>query len=177
MQELVVKLSPCSLGKTRFPNSCVIDYPNMLSETGCLGTKQNVFDPQWPVNCPYITGVGATKIYPGHNINDSNPESAAFDPKGQPYRRFFASGGGFSNIYPAPDYQADAVATYFSQHDPGYPYYSAIAPNTTDPTEVMNVTTLAGGGAGLYNRIGRGIPDVSAIGDNIAVSDYLSMAV
>lgn len=59
-------------------------------------------------SCPYITNVGATKVYPGYTVYDN--ESAVYDPKGHPYAIAYASGGGFSNIYPIPSYQADAVA-------------------------------------------------------------------
>ena len=60
-------------------------------------------------SCPYITNVGATKVYPNKTVTD--PECAVVDPKGQPYSVAFSSGGGFSNIYPIPAYQAKAVAT------------------------------------------------------------------
>ena len=60
-------------------------------------------------SCPYLTNVGATKVYPGKTVFD--PESAVVDPPGQPYRIAFSSGGGFSNIYSIPDYQANAVAS------------------------------------------------------------------
>ena len=45
---------------------------------------------------------------------------------------------------------------YFTNHDPGYPYYSC-----------FNCTIGANGGR--YNRIGRGFPDVSAIGNNASL--------
>lgn len=61
-------------------------------------------------SCPYITNVGATKIYPGHSVFEAQPEGAVVDPAGHPYSSAFSSGGGFSNIYPIPDYQAAAVA-------------------------------------------------------------------
>lgn len=92
-------------------------------------------------------------MYPGHTVFE--PESVANDPAGDPYTTAYSSGGGFSNIYPIPDYQASAVATYFSQHDPGYAYYSG--------------NDSLGANGGLYNRSGRGYPDVAANGDNIAV--------
>lgn len=44
---------------------------------------------------------------------------------------------------------------YFSEHSPPYPYYSG--------------NESLGANGGLYNRSGRGYPDVSANGDNIAV--------
>ncbi|OGM49728.1 protease S8 tripeptidyl peptidase I [Aspergillus bombycis] len=119
------------------------------SLNGCLNNG-TVFSPAFPNSCPYITNVGATKVYPGYTV--SQPESAVYDPDGL---YSYASGGGFSNIYPIPDYQADAVATYFKDHNPPYPYYEG-AENL-------------GKNGGLYNRVGRGYPDVAANGDNIAV--------
>ncbi|KAK4976780.1 hypothetical protein LTR42_002825 [Elasticomyces elasticus] len=52
---------------------------------------------------------------------------------------------------------ASAVAGYFKNHNPSYPYYE-----TTD-----NKTIGANGG--IYNRIGRAYPDFAAIGDNVAI--------
>ncbi|PYI00305.1 aorsin [Aspergillus sclerotiicarbonarius CBS 121057] len=121
------------------------------SANGCLGNG-TIFSPAYPNNCPYITNVGATKLYPNHTIADG--ESAAYDPAGHPYSVAFASGGGFSNIYDIPDYQAAAVAEYFKNHNPPYPYYEGNA--------------SFGKNGGVYNRLGRGYPDVSANGDNIA---------
>jgi tripeptidyl-peptidase I len=132
----------------------VAGYQGGDSANGCLGPNSTIFNPAWPNTCPYITNVGATKVYPGHTVYE--PESAVVDPKGQPYRSAFSSGGGFSNIYPVPDYQAEAVAEYFEKHNPPYPYYTA---------QMDGSIPLTGG---LYNRIGRGYPDVAANGDNIA---------
>lgn len=56
-------------------------------------------------------------------------------------------GLGFSNIFPIPSYQASAVANYFAEHNPPYPYYST----------VNNISIGANGG--IYNRNGRGYPD------------------
>ncbi|KAF7935516.1 hypothetical protein BELL_1052g00020 [Botrytis elliptica] len=130
--------------------------PGDASESGCLGSNSTIFNPQFPVNCPYVTAVGATKVYPGHTVFE--PESAANDLKGQPYRNAYSSGGGFSNVYGIPSYQKEAVASYFKLHNPSYPYYEATAGS--------NISIGANGG--VYNRAGRGIPDVSANGDNIA---------
>ncbi|KAE8444410.1 hypothetical protein EG329_000610 [Mollisiaceae sp. DMI_Dod_QoI] len=126
-------------------------YINNLD--GCLGSDANIFNPGYPVNCPYVTVVGATKVYPNHTVYE--PESAAVDPAGDPYSRAYSSGGGFSNIYPIPSYQRDAVQHYFDIHDPGYKYYRG--------------NGSFGKNGGVYNRIGRGYPDVSANGDKIAV--------
>ncbi|MCJ1310955.1 hypothetical protein MMC25_004624 [Agyrium rufum] len=126
--------------------------PGDDGSNGCLGYYSKVFSPAWPNSCPYLTNVGATKVYPGRTVYE--PESAVVDPIGDPYSIAFSSGGGFSNIYDVPSYQASAVASYFKNHDPGYPYY------------VGNDSFDTNGG--IYNRIGRGYPDVAANGDNIA---------
>lgn len=84
----------------------------------------------------------------------------------------FSSGGGFSNIYPIPDYQAKFVAKFFDEHNPPYPYYSALSNDTDNIQTLPDIGALAGSTGGIYNRIGRGIPDVAAVGDNIAVSKF-----
>ena len=127
--------------------------PGDDSKNGCLGPDRTIFSPAWPNSCPYLTNVGATKVYPGRTVFE--PESAVVDPAGHPYRTAFSSGGGFSNIYGIPSYQAAAVNQFFTNHNPPYPYYSGNA--------------SFGANGGLYNRIGRGYPDVAANGDNIAV--------
>ncbi|KAL9095664.1 MAG: hypothetical protein Q9165_002096 [Trypethelium subeluteriae] len=120
---------------------------------GCLGSNNTIFNPRYPDSCPYITVVGATKVYPGKTVFD--PESAANDPAGAPYSSAYSTGGGFSNIYSPPPWQQSAIETYFTDHNPPYPYYSG--------------NDSLGANGGLYNRSGRGYPDVSANGDNIAV--------
>ena len=137
---------------------------------GCLGPEEKIFGPGFPVNCPYITAVGATQIDPGASV--FAPESAANDLPGDidtPY----SSSGGFSNVYPVPDWQQSALNTYFSEHPPPYPYYSSIANSSGsifDPTHRLNYTAdLDTNGTGIYNRAGRGLPDVSANGQNTAV--------
>ncbi len=111
--------------------------------------------------------MGATKVYPGKTVFE--PESAVYDPAGYPYSVNYSSGGGFSNIYPIPSYQASAVSTFFEKHNPPYPYYSGLLNDTSNIQELPNINALVGSSNGIYNRIGRGIPDVSANGDNIAV--------
>lgn len=81
-----------------------------------------------------------------------------------------SSGGGFSNVYPMPDYQKTAVDNYFAAHDPGYPYYSQLAQDTGNITQTLDIDVLAGNNSGRYNRLGRGYPDVSAVGQSAAVS-------
>lgn len=144
-------------GVSNYPAPYGIDGP-----TGCLGKNENIFNPTWPNTCPYVTNVGATKVYPGKTVFE--PESAVFDPAGFPYATNFSSGGGFSNVYPIPDYQASAVAKFFKDHNPPYPYYSGLVTDLQQ-TGIGNL----GANGGIYNRIGRGVPDVAANGDNIAV--------
>ncbi len=63
---------------------------------------------------------------------------------------------GFSNIFGIPSYQASAIATYFADHNPPYPYY-------------YNGNWQNATNGGLYNRNGRGIPDIAANGNNYPV--------
>jgi hypothetical protein len=65
--------------------------------------------------------------------------------------------------YVLPD---EGIANYFDKHSLLYPYSSALSPNSS---EVPDIAIIVGSGDGIYNRIGRGIPDVSANGDNDAV--------
>lgn len=87
------------------------------------GTKKKTFLPAFPAACPYVTTVGGTM--------DFGPEVVAFDP-----RNGFASGGGFSNYFPVPDYQKAVVSKY--------------------------IASLNGEFDGYYNKSGRGYPDISA---------------
>ena len=91
------------------------------------GTNTSMFIPNFPASCPYVTTVGATQQF--------SPEIAAADPGNG-----FRSGGGFSNYFPAPDYQSMTVQDYIYGLDTEY--------------------------AGFYNRSGRGYPDISAQGQH-----------
>ncbi|KAK3642200.1 Tripeptidyl-peptidase sed1 [Elasticomyces elasticus] len=127
-------------------DSGVAGPPGDGNADGCLGTGQ-IFSPDFAATCPYITTLGATVLPPGADVRKDQEVAVTR----------FPSGGGFSNIYPIPTYQASAVAGYFKNHNPSYPYYE-----TTD-----NKTIGANGG--IYNRIGRAYPDFAAIGDNVAI--------
>ncbi|KAJ5670945.1 hypothetical protein N7507_000072 [Penicillium longicatenatum] len=115
--------------------------------SNCLGETGKVFAPDFPATCPYMTAVGATYIPPGAKIQDHGEVAVTR----------FPSGGGFSNIYERPSWQSQAVTDYFSKAKPEYPYYES----------VNNKSFGANGG--IYNRIGRGYPDVSAVGDNVVI--------
>ncbi|PQE05720.1 tripeptidyl peptidase sed3 protein [Rutstroemia sp. NJR-2017a BVV2] len=84
------------------------------------------FLPIFPAACPYVTSVGATRYV--------EPESAVF-----------FSSGGFSDRFPRPAYQDDAVKGYLH--------------------------ILGDRWKGLYNPAGRGFPDVAAQGFNYHIID------
>lgn len=117
---------------------------NGVAEGGCLGPNEDIFTPDQACSCPYITAVGSTYLPKGAKVGDVEIATESF-----------SSGGGFSNIFPRPDWQNDAVSTYLSKHVPDYKSY-----NITDG----KIPTKAG--QGIYNRGGRGYPDVAAAGDN-----------
>lgn len=96
-----------------------------------------MFNPSFPASCPYVTAVGATQIKA--NASVTQPEVAA--------ESVIYSGGGFSNVFDLPSYQADALKTYFADHKPSY-------------------------GSDRYNTTqkSRGIPDVSANGVAYAIA-------
>jgi tripeptidyl-peptidase-1 len=97
-----------------------------------------VFSPEFPASCPFVTAVGATQVSPGNTVND--PESAC--------EQVIFSGGGFSNIFTMPSYQADAVNAYVEAH---------LTPSPFLP--------------GQFNNSGnaRGFPDVAANGANYII--------
>ncbi len=88
------------------------------------GCYKNKFRPNFPCSSPYVTAVGGTAF--------NNP----FGTDGE--YGYEISGGGFSNVFKRPSYQASAV-NYYLQN-------SKKLPN-----------------ASLYNNTGRGYPDISAV--------------
>lgn len=66
----------------------------------CLGPKRNIFTPGEPASCPYVTSVGATTLPSGKEPGDAETAVTSF-----------SSGGGFSNIWTTPSYQANAVSS------------------------------------------------------------------
>ncbi|KAJ5739107.1 hypothetical protein N7533_011891 [Penicillium manginii] len=119
--------------------------------SGCLGPAGDIFTPDFPASCPYITSVGST-VLPLGQSSTSHGEVAT---------NRFGSGGGFSNIYKRPDWQDKAVEQYFATAKPTYKYYESVDNSSFAAND------------GIYNRIGRGYPDVSAIGDKIAIFNKL----
>ncbi|KAK4236850.1 peptidase S8/S53 domain-containing protein [Achaetomium macrosporum] len=77
-----------------------------------VGAEYGRFNPMFPGTCPWITSVGGTALPPNSStIHQQTREIASY--------KFF-SGGGFSNLFPLPSYQASAVSQYYAHHDPGY---------------------------------------------------------
>ncbi|GAM83779.1 hypothetical protein ANO11243_017690 [Dothideomycetidae sp. 11243] len=122
-----------------YNNSCLTQDP----DTGAfyVDSAGKRYSPSFPVNCPYITSVGATQLK-GHSVSDGEIAVGVPD-KTNPLNDFY-SGGGFSDVFEMPSYQADAVSNYLRHHAPNY-------------------------GPGVYNNSGcaRGFPDVSAMGLNL----------
>ena len=81
-----------------------------VGQNGVQGTR---FRPVFPATCPFVVAVGATQVNPNSTVYE--PESAC---EQQAYSVY--SGGGFSNIFPMPSYQEDAVYGYLNQYPPPY---------------------------------------------------------
>ena len=92
---------------------------------GC-GFLKHKFHPDFPAASPYITAVGGTDFETKGVIGAETAWSAG--------------GGGFSDTFAIPDYQASAVAAYKSSSAANLP-----------PQD-------------LWNATGRGYPDVAALG-------------
>ena len=90
------------------------------------GKNTTRFLPMFPASCPYVTSVGGTT-------------------RVQPEQAVGFSSGGFSDLFPRPDYQKEAVSGYLKQ--------------------------LGSRWKGLYNPNGRGFPDVAAQGQGFRVFD------
>ncbi|KAH8990282.1 subtilisin-like protein [Lactarius akahatsu] len=90
----------------------------------CMTNGNVRFMPTFPASCPWVTAVGGTTRY--------EPEIAAD-----------LSGGGFSDYFKRPDYQDEAVTTFFE-----------------------NIGNMY---QGLYNASGRGLPDIAAQAYRIGV--------
>ncbi|XP_010786675.1 tripeptidyl-peptidase 1 [Notothenia coriiceps] len=99
------------------------------SGAGCrhLG-KENSFRPSFPASSPYVTTVGGTSF--------KNPFKVTYEVTD------YISGGGFSNVFKMPDYQASAVDGYLK-------------------TEAATLPPQA-----YFNTSGRAYPDLAALSDN-----------
>ena len=102
--------------------------------TAALGVAHCSYAPIWPASSPYVLVVGATQ---GPEIG-SQEVTCASNAGG-----LITSGGGFSNLYEQPSWQADAVNDYFD----------AVIGSVKEPSPG-------------YNASGRAYPDISMIGAN-----------
>ncbi|KAI1271353.1 peptidase S8/S53 domain-containing protein [Xylaria sp. FL0933] len=74
-----------------------------------VGSDYGRFNPLFPASCPWITSVGGSALPANGSVDDREVVAYQFPP-----------GGGFSNLFTLPDYQAEAIASYYAEHDPGY---------------------------------------------------------
>jgi tripeptidyl-peptidase-1 len=129
---------------------------------GCLGPNRDIFSPRTMSNCPYVLSVGATML-----VNDTcRGQQGKYKEVATTY---FASGGGFSNVFPTPAWQRRHVDSYLDKATVSHLGYvgggSNFSHSSVEPGK-------------LFNKAGRGYPDVAAIGDNYLVhmqgmSDHL----
>ncbi|KAI1314045.1 peptidase S8/S53 domain-containing protein [Xylaria venustula] len=74
-----------------------------------VGSDYGRFNPLFPASCPWITSVGGSALPANGSVSDREVVAYQFPP-----------GGGFSNVFPLPEYQSAAIASYYAEHDPGY---------------------------------------------------------
>lgn len=117
--------------------------------------NHTIFVPGWASSCPYILTVGSTEW------NRRRSDGPPWEKLDEVATTRFGSGGGFSNIFPMPDYQRDAVARYLDKVGPSLPFDSY--------SQMVVENNFSAIGSGVYNRIGRAYPDVSAVGDRQVV--------
>lgn len=127
---------------------------------GCLGRDRAVFAPRVLSNCPYVLSVGATALVEAGGGGDrGRHDNAAAFVETASVR--FASGGGFSNVFPRPPWQDRHVEGYFSRVNMSHLGY-------VNPAGERYSDGRAEPGK-LFNRAGRGYPDVAAVGENFRV--------
>ncbi|CZR57887.1 related to tripeptidyl-peptidase I [Phialocephala subalpina] len=124
---------------------CSSDFGVAGSQGRCLDPSTSsyndglsgMFIPSFPSTCPYVLSIGATQIKPNASVTE--PEIACATK--------IASGGGFSNVFPMPSYQSQALKSWFKNYPPPYE-------------------------AGRFNNSQqmRGYPDVSANGAKYVVA-------
>lgn len=98
------------------------------------------FTPSFPGTCPYVISVGATQVRPNVTVGGGENMASRVQVE-EACETVIYSGGGFSDMFAMPEYQASAVGRWFADYPPPY-------------------------GADRFNnsRAVRGYPDVSANG-------------
>lgn len=120
----------------------------------CNGASRKVFDPSFAVTCPYVLAVGSTEWNRFANASGTEQPN---EPLQEVATRRFGSGGGFSNVFPMPSYQSDAVSAYLDQVESSLPFAGY--------DEYVQDGNFSSVTSGLYHRGGRAFPDLSAVGD------------
>ncbi|TRX89818.1 hypothetical protein FHL15_009251 [Xylaria flabelliformis] len=128
----------------------VAGFSTYANPTGCMGPQHDVFNPQFLATCPYILSVGSTYL-PTNSTAGRDAEVATTR---------FRSGGGFSNIYDAPEWQAEIVKDYLARANLSFEGYEGGGTNYSN----------ARSGIGRFNKIGRAYPDVAANGDRFVIA-------
>jgi tripeptidyl-peptidase I len=135
----------------------------------CNGNSQNIFEPFYIATCPYVLAVGATELdtpagqkpQPNQHLTERAPLWETPCPiAGCPPSRA-GSGSGFSNVFAQPSYQKTAVANYLSKVSLPFGSYSQFV----NQSNFQNITS------GVFNKLGRAYPDVSAVGSDILITD------
>ncbi|KAK4234765.1 peptidase S8/S53 domain-containing protein [Achaetomium macrosporum] len=134
------------------------------SRAGCLGKDRDVYAPRVMANCPYVLSVGATALVePEVGDGKTLVEVAA---------EAFASGGGFSNVFARPEWQDGHVQGYLERANVSHLGYEdtdwLLGPGLDGVGDAGAATSSPEKGK-LFNKAGRGYPDVSAIGENFRV--------
>ncbi|KAK4154514.1 peptidase S8/S53 domain-containing protein [Chaetomidium leptoderma] len=130
----------------------------MDSRAGCLGVGRDVYAPRVMGNCPYVLSVGATALVEPEYADPDVPVALV-----EVAAEGFASGGGFSNVFERPAWQERHVRGYLDRANvSGLGYISA------GGLGFDSVRPPPGPGK-LFNMVGRGYPDVAAVGENFRV--------
>lgn len=125
------------------------------NDGACEGDDGTIFLPDFASTCPYVLSVGSTEwdLFPNQTVAEP------WQKLDEVATRRFASGSGFSNVFPVPDYQKSQVEAYLAKVNLTFTGYT---------TQVIdgnfdNITS------GSYHIGGRGYPDVAAVGDRQVV--------
>lgn len=102
---------------------------------------RKIFEPKFPASCPYVTSAGGTTNLAEETAATQSTVEGVINKAS-----LIASGGGFSNLFPTPDYQNASVASYISSYIPS------------------TYSSQAG-----FNSSGRGIPDISAFSTSFPI--------
>ena len=102
------------------------------------------FSPTFPSSCPWVTSVGGTQMLPQQQQPTTPNEETAY--RKQIGKQLSTSGGGFSNVFPIPPYQAPNLAQY-------------------KDSEKDHLDTIQD----RFSSTGRGYPDVAARADDYII--------